>query len=261
MVARTGHPDGGRPAGRRIISAIEQLSYQPEHSPTGWGADLALKPDWPLTKIAAIGGDGVKLLVFHRAEVPAAEGQYRIVADLVAGCRALELPLIVEPIWYPLSGEDPADPAVVAARIRAIIASAAVFAALGVDVMKMEFPGSIATPADRAEAADACAELDAGIDVPWVLLSAGIGFDGFSRQLEIAAAAGASGFMAGRAVWGDAVGRHDEAARRAGAILACERLDALGEIVTRSGRPVRIPLSLSETMDVLGPDWHREYRG
>jgi len=92
-------------------------------------------------------------------------------------------------------------------------------------------------------------------------LSAGVGVDGFSRQLQIAATAGADGFMAGRAVRGDAVGRDDEVARRAGAILACERLDVLGEIVTTSGRPVRVPLSFSETMDVLGPDWHRECRG
>ena len=92
-------------------------------------------------------------------------------------------------------------------------------------------------------------------------LSAGVGVDGFSRQLQIAATAGADGFMAGRAVRGDAVGCDDEVARRAGAILACERLDVLGEIVTTSGRPVRVPLSFSETMDVLGPDWHRECRG
>jgi tagatose-1,6-bisphosphate aldolase len=249
------------PPGVGIISAIEQLSYQPEGSPTGWGVELALKPDWPLSKIAAIGADGVKLVVFHRADAPAAEQQYRIVAELAAGCRELELPLIVEPIWYPLDGEDPADPVVAAARIRAIVASAARFAALGVDIMKMEFPGSTATAEDRAAAADACAELDDSIDVPWVLLSAGVGFDGFADQLRIAAAAGASGFMAGRAIWGDAVGRHDDAVRRAGAKTACERLDVLGEIVTTAGRPVRTPLSLSETMEALGPDWHREYRG
>jgi tagatose-1,6-bisphosphate aldolase len=138
---------------------------------------------------------------------------------------------------------------VAAARIREIVASATRFAALGVDVMKMEFPGSTATLEDRAAAADACAELDDSIEVPWVLLSAGVGFEGFIEQLRIAAAAGASGFMAGRA------------ARRAGAKTACERLDVLGEIVAASGRPVRTTLSLAQTMDSLGPDWHREYRG
>ena len=252
---------GAVPPGVGIISAIEQLSYQPEGSPTGWGAELALRPDWPLSKIAAIGADGVKLVVFHRGDSPASDRQYRIVADLVAECREHELPLIVEPIWYPLPGENPADPMVAAARIREIVASATRFAALGVDVMKMEFPGSTATLEDRAAAADACAELDDSIEVPWVLLSAGVGFEGFIEQLRIAAAAGASGFMAGRAIWGDAVGRRDEAARRAGAKTACERLDVLGEIVAASGRPVRTTLSLAETMDSLGPDWHREYRG
>src|SRR3954451_15704178 len=46
---------GAVPPGVGIISAIEQLSYQPESSPTGWGAELALKPDWPVAKISAIG--------------------------------------------------------------------------------------------------------------------------------------------------------------------------------------------------------------
>jgi tagatose-1,6-bisphosphate aldolase len=251
---------GAVPPGVGIISAIEQLSYQPEGSPTGWGAELALKPDWPVGKISAIGADGVKLVVFHRSGSPAAEAQYAVVANLVAQCRNHELPLIVEPIWYPLPGENPADPSVVAGRIRAVIDSAARFAELGVDIMKMEFPGSVATEDDRAAAADACAELDDGIDVPWVLLSAGVGFDDFAEQVRIAAAAGASGFMAGRAIWGDAVGRVDEAARRAGAKTACERLDVLGEIVSAAGRPVRTPLTVAQTLEVLGPDWHTEYR-
>jgi hypothetical protein len=66
--------------------------------------------------------------------------------------------------------------------------------------------------------------------------------------------------MAGRAIWGDAVGRVDEAARRAGAKTACERLDVLGEIVSAAGRPVRTPLTVAQTLEVLGPDWHTEYR-
>ena len=47
------------------------------------------------------------------------------------------------------------------------------------------------------------------------------------RQVRIAAAAGACGFMAGRAIWGDGVGRHDAATRAAGVATACARLDQL----------------------------------
>ena len=38
---------------------------------------------------------------------------------------------------------------------------------------------------------------------PWTLLSAGINFELFCRQVEVACRAGASGFIAGRAVWKD----------------------------------------------------------
>ena len=41
--------------------------------------------------------------------------------------------------------------------------------------------------------------------VPWVLLSAGVSYDTFLKQVRVACEAGASGVMAGRAVWKEAV--------------------------------------------------------
>jgi tagatose-1,6-bisphosphate aldolase len=244
-----------------IISGIEKLSYAPVGSYTGWGAELAVRPHWPIAKVAAIGADGAKIVVFYRPELADVTAeQVRVISDLVRQCDEAEMPLIVEPIWYPLPGEDLADPAVAAARISVIVESAATFADLGVDIMKVEFPGSVSTPDGRAAAADACAELDDGISVPWVLLSAGVGFDDFAQQVRIASAAGASGFMAGRAIWGDGVGRHDEATRRAGAKAACERLDILAEIVAGAGRPFRVKPDLAETIEALSADWHENWR-
>ncbi len=249
---------GSVPGSVGIISGLERLAY----SPAGFGTATELRERWTVPVLSRLGADAAKLVVFYRAELEAVAAQQRaIVADLVAQCREAELPLVVEPLWYPLEHEDAADPAVRAARAGAIVDAAAVFAALGTDVMKVEFPGDVGDPETEAAAADRCAELDAGIDVPWVLLSSSATFPQFRRQVEIASSAGASGFMAGRAIWGDAVGRFDAERRRAGVESACARLDELGDVVRAHGRPWRTPPTVQEAVEALPADWHETYPG
>src|SRR3990170_2105429 len=126
--------------------------------------------------------------------------------------------------------------------------------------MKVEFPGSVGSPESEEAARAACVALDAGIDVPWVLLSASATFEQFARQVRIAAGAGACGFMAGRAIWGDGVGRHDATTRAAGVTTACARLDELTAVLREHGRGWRTPVSVSEAVELLPPDWHETYR-
>ena len=113
------------------------------------------------------------------------------------------MPLVVEPLWYPLEGETWRTRRRARRGTTRWCARPATFAELGADIIKVEFPGYVGT--ERGRRGRACAGLDAGVDVPWVLLSASATYEQF-EQLRIAAAAGACGFMAGRAIWGDAVG-------------------------------------------------------
>src|SRR5439155_22538325 len=140
----------------------------------GWGA-----PD-----VKRAGADFGKLLWFYRPDGDAevAEQQRQLVRDLVATCAALSLPLVVEPIWYPRPGEDPTSASWQRRRVTGIIASAVEADGLGVDMLKVEFPGSVATLEDREAAMAACAELDAAVHVPWVILSAGVGYADFKTQ-------------------------------------------------------------------------------
>ena len=101
--------------------------------------------------------------------------------------------------------------------------------------MKVEFPLLDLTDLDACH--QACADLDEAVDGPWVLLSAGVTFEGFRTQVDVAADHGCSGFMAGRAIWGDAVGRLGAEQRAAGAALAARRLDELAEVLRGPGRP------------------------
>jgi tagatose-1,6-bisphosphate aldolase len=252
---------GTLPGSVGVIAALDMLRYTPD-TPPGWDPATRLRPGWTPEKAAKLGADGVKLVVIYRADRDElAARQRKLVAELVASCRAVQLPLVIEPIWYPLAGEDPADPAVARRRAGAIVASAAEFAVLGADILKVQFPGSVGSVAERAAAADAARELDAALSVPWVLLSEGAGYPDFAVQMEIAARAGASGYIAGRAVWGDAVGNIPAAGRSGALARAGARLTALNDLVRGYGRPwsERVPVDTVST--VLPPGWYESYGG
>ena len=83
-----------------------------------------------------------------------------------------------------------------------------------------------ASPASPRPGA-ACAALDAAVTVPWVILSAGVGFDDFVTQVQIACEAGASGYLAGRSVWRDAVSTPDPDRRAQAVTASVARIDRL----------------------------------
>ena len=72
-------------------------------------------------------------------------------------------------------------------------------------VLKAEFPVDVKQNGDETEWATACAELSEASAVPWVLLSAGVDYDVYLRQVKVACAEGASGVLCGRAVWKESI--------------------------------------------------------
>jgi tagatose-1,6-bisphosphate aldolase len=247
---------GAVPGDVGIISGLEELAY----SPSGFGTETVVRRDWTVPLLVRLGADAAKLVVFHRAELAdVAASQHRLVTDIARQCDEAELPLVVEPLWYPLEGESLDDPDVRAARVSAIVESAAVFADLGADVMKVEFPGYVDSAEAESAAAEACTRLDASLDVPWVLLSSSATFEAFRSQVRIAAEAGACGFMAGRAIWGDGVGRLDDQQRAAGARTAVERLHELHDVLRSAGRGWSRPATTAAAIRALPATWHETY--
>jgi tagatose 1,6-diphosphate aldolase len=61
---------------------------------------------------------------------------------------------------------------------------------------------------DLNQVRDACRRLDEASAVPWVILSAGVGIHEFVVSVDLAAQAGCSGFLCGRAIWQEAVERY-----------------------------------------------------
>jgi tagatose 1,6-diphosphate aldolase len=87
----------------------------------------------------------------------------------------------------------------------------------GVDVFKLESPVNAADADGSAEVQAVFDEMGQLAGRPWVMLSAGAGKTEFRNVLEHAFKAGASGFLAGRAIWLDAFNAYpDWEAVRAG---------------------------------------------
>ncbi len=216
-----------------LMASVEDEDYR---IPPG-ARRTRLRAGWSPRQIKLIGADVLKLLWFFRPDCATADHQRGVVRDLAAACSDLSLALVVEPIWYPLPGEDPQSDTWKAQRIEGIIASAHEAARLGIDMLKAEFPGDLSAPGGEARAAEACRRLAGGIDVPWVILSAGVGYDQFREQVRVACAAGASGFLAGRSIWRDAASSHDPVRREAAMAEADRRLTELAAITRAHGKP------------------------
>ncbi len=176
---------------------------------------------WSVEAIRRSGASGVKLLAWYRDDLSEATRAHQeaLVERVGDACRAWDLPFVLELLVYPLHGEDVADAQYQRARPERVLASVRRFAEprFGVDLFKLEFPASLAhcrgfnggafdgleRPAlfEPEEVRAHLEALDAASPVPWVLLSAGVGPREFGEDLDLAFAAGASGFLAGRAVW------------------------------------------------------------
>jgi len=248
---------GAVPGNVGLMSSIEDEDYTfPE------GARMTrFRKHWSARRIKMSGADVCKLLWFYRPDLDpeVAEHQRTILRQLAEDCTALSLPLVVEPIWYPVDGENPKSEDWKAARVRGIIASAVEANSVGIDMLKVEFPGYLDTPAGRELAARACQELDASVDVPWVILSAGVTYEEFRAQLQIACEAGASGYLAGRSIWRDAITQHAPVARANAIAEARGRLDELNEVTRKYGRPFCAVKPLNEVLVELPAEWYRDW--
>jgi tagatose 1,6-diphosphate aldolase len=102
---------------------------------------------------------------------------------------------VLEPLFYQLD-----DPSI---RPKLVLETARRFAALGPDLLKLPFPVDPSDP-DQDHWFAACRTISEIATMPWVLLSGGGSFETYHQQVEIAVRAGGSGFMVGRALWGEA---------------------------------------------------------
>lgn len=197
--------------------------------------ETGLVPDWGVEPTLRAGAAGAKLLVYYHPDTPQAAEVERLVQAVAAECAQAALPLFLEPLAY--------DPAVSGRRLpsperrRVVLATAQRLVPLGVDVLKVEFPVDPVEEPDEKVWRRACQELTAACPRPWVLLSGGVSYDLFLRQATVACEAGASGIMAGRAIWREAVTADAQARRGFLRGPGRERVRQLRALCDARGRP------------------------
>ena len=213
-----------------------------------------ISPEWGVDKIKAVGASAVKLLVYYHPDSSTALQMQSLVSRVADDCQAFDIPLFLEPMTYTLETQRPRT----SAEIRwEVIQSVRELTRLGGDVLKVEFPLDTEQDKDESLWLEACQELNAATRIPWVLLSAASSYETFKRQTLIACQAGASGVLAGRSVWKEALRLPGLEREQFLVTTALMRMQELRQICDNNARPY---LEYYPT-ETLSEDWMRAYRG
>jgi tagatose 1,6-diphosphate aldolase len=207
--------------------------------------------DWSVEKIKRAGGDAVKVLAWYRPDADASviAKQKDFVARIGEACAKYDIPYVFELLVYPLpkDAEQTRDYVEMKTkRPHLVVESVETFAdpKYGVDLFKLESPlAAEEVPGVGAENWESAQKwfdaLDKAAGRPWVMLSAGAGMAEFRNILTHAYRAGASGYLAGRAIWLKAFGAFpDWAVMRKGLETeACDYMRALNDLTDKSALP------------------------
>jgi tagatose-1,6-bisphosphate aldolase len=211
-----------------LLVAAEPSSRDSYNGEPRTRRDPELNARW----VSAQGGDAVKFLVQLRAdrsvgkpgEPDLAAEVLDVCQEIVTDCTDEGLPSVIENLVYALPGQQLSGNA----REDAIINAAAALDELDIDLLKLEYPGS----------PDGCRRLADVLHRPWAVLSAGVPFEQFSDVLKIAFdEGGASGFIAGRSIWREALPLRGVERQRFLDKIARPRLDDLVAVASQRARP------------------------
>ena len=203
------------PASSGLLTTIEEAPAEKREDGSLW---THLNPAWPVAKGMRAGSDAIKLLVFFRPDAPVGVvlHQQDVVRRIGDECRLHDVVHVLELLDYALPQDGNIATESDTRYTERIIESVRTFAApeYGVDIFKLPAPvrrapapddDAAITATERAFArmAEACGR-------PWVLLSAGVADAEFFSLLAYAYRAGASGYLAGRALWQRAIARYPD---------------------------------------------------
>ena len=195
--------------------------------PGGAATDTAIDPDVDPIRMSDIGSVGLKFLILWRND-ESPDMRAQLVEDFNKLCQISGLPSIVEIIVKP-----PRDTTKGFNREEEIIIAAREAATWKPDLYKAEVPfhgeGDLNLVMKNAD------RISEAIGSPWVVLSNGVKQPFFADAVKACAMGGASGFLAGRAVWADIVSSSDipKALRE----ISIPRLEQLTEIVDTHAKP------------------------
>jgi tagatose 1,6-diphosphate aldolase len=243
-----------------VLVSLEETGYTGDAQ----NRQTRLLEGWGVAELKRMGASAAKMLVYYRPELAeTSRKQLALVEAVALECQKFDIPFLVEPVAYPIRTEVGDAAAFATTKTKVVIQTARAMTSLPIDVLKAEFPADLSYELDEKALIRACSELDAASAVPWVILSAGTSFEPFLKEVEIACKCGASGFLAGRAVWQEAVGMTDPADRcRFLKTTATDRLKSLSEIASKLAVPWfrKRGLDAASLADIT-PQWYTSYGG
>ena len=182
--------------------------------------EVRIDPDVDPERVKAQGAVALKLLVLYRPDGDPGQ-RIAFVEEFLRRCHGAGLLSIIEPVSRPALDGRGWDPDA------GILAAAAELGSVGADLYKSEVPTH--GRGSPNEIQRGCARITESVASPWVVLSSGVPEDVFPTAVELACRKGASGFLAGRAVWRSCIGAAD--VERELREKAVPRLQRLGEVV------------------------------
>jgi tagatose-1,6-bisphosphate aldolase len=245
---------GALPPKAAFLSAIEEQGYLGDP----YGRQTSMLAGWSIEKAKMLGASGVKVLLFYHPNAgEATEAQEQLVTNLLEECSHFDIPMFLEPIIYSLNPRvSKGSPEFAAEQRKIMVETVRRLGALKPDVLKLEFPVDCQYEKDEALWQDACAELNEASPVPWTLLSAGGTFESFQKQLRVACQNGCSGFLAGRALWQEAVYLQDKERQEFLNGEAAQRWQILQSIAGTYAHPW---YERYQAVDV-NEHWYKDYR-
>ena len=242
------------PGSKGLLMALEKSGYSGDAT----YRKIDFTEGWTVDQIKRVGASAVKLLAYYHPESGAlAEEIEGVIRRVTEDCHRVDLPVFVEPISYSLDAAISRESAEFAKTRPAVsVETARRLSKLGVDILKLEFPVDANFDKDEKSWRIACNAMSAASTVPWVLLSAGVNFETFADQARVACQSGASGYLAGRAVWKEAVAMSAADRQRFIQETGLKRLETLNATTKQYARPwtdFYRPIEITKTWFVDAP--------
>ena len=195
-------------------------------------------PGWSPAKIKRMGASAIKFKIdYHPHAGEVTRRTEELVKQVSEQAASLDIPLLLEPVSYSMDSSYKKESVEYARTRPSVVVETARRLGPMVDVLKLEFPHDAAFNQDESEWKKACQEVTSISPVPWVLLSAGVEFDIFKRQARVACESGASGYVAGRAIFQEAAPLKGSAREDFLKHTAAPRMQELLEIASQTARP------------------------
>lgn len=199
-----------------LILAADRLRHPPEGGPV---VETSIDDEINPAHVRERGVVAMKLLVVWRPDANRGK-RLAMAEEFVRRCSAAGLLSILEGVVRPTSDHD---------FDQLQVEAATELGALRPTLYKAQVPRR----GQGAEVGRVCERISAAVPVPWVVLSQGVTIEDFPAAVRTACHAGASGFLAGRAIWSDTLPDPAPLLRS----RAVDRLKRLAELVDRSARP------------------------